>query len=225
MISLYTKNKGKLKICEDSLTSHVFDLLKYLPVELFWSILKKSLYQDKLPDLSGEIEEILFWEKWNAENTTNKNFNEPDVFIRFKNFDVIVEAKRYDNFQQNENQHKAQMQSYINEFESDNKQMYYIQLGGLHDKENVANKILNNHEIIICKTDWSSILNQIVKEKENFESVSISYLIPYKRILEDLIAGFELHQFYKKSWLSSLKIEAPLQTQYINNLFFNVKRN
>ena len=225
MISLYTKNKGKLKICEDSLTSHVFDLMKYLPVELFWSILKKSLYQDKLPDYCGEIEELLFWEKWNAKETGNTRFVEPDVFVRFKNFDIIIEAKRYDNFQQNEKQHQAQMQSYLNEFEEESKTLYYIQLGGLHDKENVSNKIINNHEIIICKTDWSSILSEVVKEKENFETVSISYLVPYKRILEDLIAGFELHQFYKKSWLDSLTIDKPLQTQHINNFLSYVKRN
>jgi hypothetical protein len=225
MISLYTKNKGKLTICEDSLTSHVFDLMKYLPVELFWSILKKSLYQDKLPDYSGEIEDILFWEKWNADKTDNARFVEPDLFLRFKNFDVIIEAKRYDDFQQNEKQHKDQMQSYINEFEIDNKQLYYIQLGGLHDKGNVLNNIINNHDIIICKSDWSSILNQIVKEKENFESVTISYLTPYKRIFEDLIAGFELHQFYKKSWLETLKIDTNLHPQNINQLFTYVKRN
>ncbi len=225
MISLYTKNKGKLKICEDSLTSHVFDLMKYLPVELFWSILKKSLYQDKLPDYCGEIEDILFWEKWNATDTENARFVEPDVFLRFKNFDIIIEAKRYDTFQQSEKQHKDQMQAYINEFESDNKQLYYIQLGGLYDKEDISNKIINNHEIIICKSDWSSMLSQIVKEKENFESITVSYLSPYKRIFEDLIAGFELHQFYKKSWLETLRIDNKLQTQNINKLFSYAKRN
>ena len=225
MISLYHKSKGKLHICEDSMTSHVFDLMKYLPVELFWSIMKNSLYQDKLPDYSGEIQNILFWEKWNADKTDNSRFVEPDLFLRFKNFDIIIEAKRYDDFQQIEQQHKAQMQSYINVFEKDKKQLFYIQLGGLHNKDNVPNKIFNNHEIIICKSDWSNILTQIVKEKENLENVNLSSLVPCKRILEDLIIGFELHQFYKKSWLETLKISAELQTQNINQLFPYVKRN
>lgn len=224
MISLFTKNKAKLNTCEDSLTSHVFDLMKYLPVEIFWSILKRSLYQDKLPEYCGEFEDILFWERWDAKNTSNKKFNEPDVFIRFKKFDIIIEAKRYDKDQQSTDQHFKQMQSYINEFENDCKMLYYIQLGGLHDKENIPNKTIKNHEIIICKTDWSSILFQIIKEKRNFENVTISYLKPYNRIFDDLIAGFALHQFHKKSWLETLKIE-KLQTQNINKLFNYAKRN
>ena len=100
----YFDKKKTLDICEDSLTSTVFDLLKYLPTEVFYSILRESLYHKKLPIICGEIEKIHFWEKWISKNTTNSLYVEPDVFIRFSNFDIIIEAKRYNNNQQSEKQ-------------------------------------------------------------------------------------------------------------------------
>ncbi|PTN10021.1 hypothetical protein C8N47_1021 [Mangrovibacterium marinum] len=86
MISFFTKSKGHLKICEDSLTASVFDLLKYLPTEIFWKILKKSLYHDKLPGISGELIGIRFWEKWSSDGTSNLRYVEPDVFVEFSGF-------------------------------------------------------------------------------------------------------------------------------------------
>ena len=103
MITFFDK-KGKLNICEDSLTATVFDGLKYLPSQMFWRILRHSLYHNHLPEYSlcGEMVSISFWEKWSAEgeNIDNVNFVEPDIFIRFKYIDVIIEAKRYNEKQQ-----------------------------------------------------------------------------------------------------------------------------
>ena len=50
MISYFKYGKGKLDICEDSLTASVFDLLKFLHTDLFWHILKQALHQDHLPN-------------------------------------------------------------------------------------------------------------------------------------------------------------------------------
>lgn len=49
MISYFYHNKGNFRIEEDSLTSVIFDSLKYLPSEIFWRILKRSLIYDTLP--------------------------------------------------------------------------------------------------------------------------------------------------------------------------------
>lgn len=58
MISYFTSGFGSLKQCEDSFTASVFELLKYLPTELFCSVLKDSLILDNLPVHCGEIQEI-----------------------------------------------------------------------------------------------------------------------------------------------------------------------
>lgn len=58
MISVYYHRKSKMEVKEDSLTATIFDLLKYLPSDIFWSILTRSLYHQKLPKFSGEIQQI-----------------------------------------------------------------------------------------------------------------------------------------------------------------------
>lgn len=219
MISFFYRNKGNFNSCEDSLTSVVFDTLKYLPTELFWSILKNSLYQDKLPYSCGEIISIDYWQKWNSYKTTNPKYVEPDIFISFKEFDIVIEAKRYNTFQQSDTQIKKEIQAYFNEYEQENKKLYFIQLGGLFNKENIENITDYKTEVIICKTDWTRILDQVVFEKNKIKDNDMSFLKSYTRILEDTIIGFQLHQYYKKIWLKDLKLTNSINYSTLKQLF------
>ena len=213
MISYFYRNKGRSELnpCEDSLTAVVFDTLKYLPTSIFWDILKSALYKDKLPPDSGELKEITFWDKWNSEGTGNTNFVEPDVFLRFNDFDIIIEAKRYDKNQQSEGQISNEIQSYFNEYETEKKDLYLIKLGGLHSKSDEKNHFIRNTPI--CKTDWTRLLDVISKKLYDLKKEGDFLSSSYVRILEDCIHGFALHQYYKKEWFSELK---PYQT--INHL-------
>jgi hypothetical protein len=213
-----------VKVCEDSLTAVVFDTLKYLPSELFWSVLKKSLYHDKLPNYSGDILEIVFWPRWSAENTSNTNSVIPDLFIRFQELDIIIEAKRRNEKQQSNGQMNDQIQAYFNEFADDEKQLYFIQLGGLHNKDNIQNIESNNREVVICKTDWTKILDQVVLEKIKLKHNDLSFVQSYTRILEDTVIGFEMHGYYKKLWLKDLKIKSPINYVSLKHQFHYVKR-
>ena len=216
MISLFThqKNKNVLYTCEDSLTSSVFDLMKFLPDDLFIRILKNSLFQNKLPINLGNLLYMSFWDKWDATNTTNTNYVEPDVFMRFENIDIILEAKRYDNNQQNPDQMKNELIAYCNEFFSEQKELIFIQVGGIYSTENEEDFILNNFEnnkVKICKTNWTKLLDTIVyfkNENENFNN-NDRHIIS---IFNDIISAFELHQFYKLKWLSEMN------TVYINKV-------
>jgi hypothetical protein len=205
MISYFYQNKGNFRVCEDSLTSTVFELLKYLPIEVFWSILKKSLYHQKLPLNSGEILEFTYWAKWSANETDNSRYIEPDLFLRFEEFDLIIEAKRYNENQQNEGQISKEIQAYLNEFGEENKDLYFIQLGGLFDLNEVQDRFINERKVVLCKSDWTKLLDQIVYEKEKLNQIDYTHTNSYKRILEDLIKGFEMHSFYKKIWLNSIE--------------------
>lgn len=203
MISYFYEGKGSLSCCEDSLTSLLFDLMKYLPDDIFWKILNNSLEGQKLPNIYGEILEISFWEKWDPEKTTNSNFVEPDVFIRTSEFDVLVEAKKSDKNRHNSNQIDNEIQAYINEFSKDSKKLYFIQLGGVNEKiqkDNTKYEI----EIIHCKTNWTRILEQIVYEINHLEQGNCFQINSYKRILDDLIKGFELHGYFRMMWLKDL---------------------
>lgn len=204
MISyISTKGRSSLTICEDSLTSSVFDGLKYLPTDIFYSILKNALYHDKLPKYSGELLDIIFWDKWDAKETSNSKFVEPDLIIKFEDFDIIIEAKRYDNFQQSRNQMENEIKSYYNVFDG-NKDLYFAQVGGLHSKEDELDYCFNDKKIKIVKTDWTRLLHEIIKQRNILQLASLSQTHAYCRILDDVRKAFEMHNFYEMKWMKDI---------------------
>lgn len=209
MISFFTSKRGfELNNVEDSLTAVVFDNLKHLPTEIFYKIIKRCLFTDKLPVHAGELKSIEFWANWNAESTSNSVKVEPDIFIRFDNLDLIVEAKRKDEKQQYWQQMNNQLTSYCNEYNEDGKDLYYLQLGGLHSLEDSGNHNIKSHgrEAVILKGNWSKLLDGCIAETKKLRNADVSLVQPYIRILDDIISGMELHQFYRKKWLDSLTV-------------------
>jgi hypothetical protein len=215
MIS-YIRKKGRsnLQICEDSLTASVFDGLKYLPTEIFYSILKNAMYQDKFPKNSGELINIIFWDKWDAKDTSNSKFVEPDLLLQFDDFDIIIEAKRFDNFQQSKEQMEKEIKAYYNVFDGE-KELFFVQLGGLYSKENEDDFCFQEKKIKIVKTDWTRLLHEIIKQRNIFQNASISQTYAYCRILDDVRKAFEMHNFYEMKWMKEIK---PLS---ITNIEFN----
>jgi len=223
MINYFLKKNNEIKTCEDSLTSSVFDLLKYLPSEIFWRILKGSLYFDKLPSYYGGKVTYTFWPKWNAKDTNNSRFVEPDLFLQCHDFDIIIEAKRNNEKQQYEDQKENQLKAYFNEFKL-SKKIYYIQVGGLNDLKDDDDIIINNNQIVSCKTDWSQLLNKIVEEYYTIKDINLIQLDSYKRIFEDLKKCLERHGYYKKSWLQEIIITEKIYIDNFKNLFDYAKR-
>lgn len=215
MISyITTKGRSSFTACEDSLTSSVLDYLKYLPINLFWRILKKSMYQNKLPKLSGELLSIEYWPKWLSTDTNNSRFVEPDVFLRFDDFDVLIEAKRQNYGGQSKAQFENETRAYFNEYGEDEKLLYFIKLGGLIT---FSNEDSINPKIIICKTDWTKLLKEVVELKNELEQSNRYLTEHYIRLLNDCINGFKLHHFYHMEWLEDLaKIKINTLTIPIN---------
>jgi len=67
-----------------------------------------------------------------------------------------------------------------------------IQLGGLFDLNEVQDRFINERKVVLCKSDWTKLLDQIVYEKEKLNQIDYTHTNSYKRILEDLIKGFEI---------------------------------
>ena len=79
---------------EDPKTSSVFENLMLLPDNVFWHILKSScFYNERMLVNSGKLLSYEFWSHWDNTGTDNNTYVEPDLFIRFEEFDVIIEAK------------------------------------------------------------------------------------------------------------------------------------
>jgi len=189
---------------EDSLTSMVFERLFYLPYELFWNILRESCYGKDLPPFSGPILAKEFWPHWDGTNTNNTNLVEPDVFVRFNDFDLIIEAKRWDYNQQSRDQWSNEINAYRNEYEDSAKKLYFIALGGIYEEET---EILL--EVSILKSRWKRILAKVIDHYNQLSTLSsnISSVNSIKIILHDLILVFQLHGYSTGTWLSSLPIK------------------
>lgn len=133
------KKKRDLKDaqCEDSLTSSVFERLALLSDENLWWVLrnacdKQALAAKPLPDDVGKLEKFEFWPSWDpAPQLERNNLRvEPDVFLRFKNLDLIVEAKRHDFKQlQNEEQWQNELGAWCQEFQTD-RPVVLLAIGG-----------------------------------------------------------------------------------------------
>lgn len=231
MISYFTIGSGNLSKCEDSCTAGVFDILKYLPADLFWQILKSSLLLDTLPSVAGNIKHIEFWPKWSVkdiEEIDNTNYIEPDVFISFTDFDVIIEAKRKDEKGQNPSQHKDQLVAYFNEFKNnETKEVYYILLGGLHLEDvrkeiTITDGFLNKRTVKLSKIKWSGLLTTIASLKKTIERQDLAHQKPMLLLLEDVINVLAIHGYHTKKWLSKMHKHTIKQTQIIN---FKYKTN
>jgi hypothetical protein len=209
MISYFKYGNGSLTICEDSLTASVFDLLKYLPTDLFWYILKQALHQDHLPSYCGEVLDFQYWAKWNAKGkykTRNELYVEPDLFMRFNDFDLIIEAKRYDENQQNPDQLEDEIKSYLNEYEDDGKTVYLIQVGGLIDTCKEQFIEVEHLKVLQSKTNWTSLLKSIDAIYKSYLGQNLPSQKPLVLLFEDLINVFAMHGFHQKIWLKDCNV-------------------
>ena len=137
------KKKRDLKDaqCEDSLTSSVFERLALLSDENLWWVLrnacdKQALAANPLPEDVGKLEKVEFWPSWKPDPQLERNNLrvEPDVFLRFKDLDIIVEAKRSDFVQlQNDEENPVQWQNefgaWYQKFKGD-RQVVLLAIGG-----------------------------------------------------------------------------------------------
>lgn len=231
---LYSILKSKLgsntSAIEDTLTSAVFERLFYLPVELFWTILKNACYES-LTDSNPKIQEFEFWAKWSADNTSNARYVEPDLFIRTADFDLIIEAKRWDEKLQELKQWQDQIQAYQNEyFEVDisSKKLLYIALGGLNH-ENTEQITVGTLTVDIVKCRWQGILTEVHKLLHKFLPLKgeLSHVDAIINILTDIKEALNHHgySYYPTITLAQTKFHLfRLRQTYNTNKLSQLKQ-
>ncbi|WP_224995947.1 hypothetical protein [Cesiribacter sp. SM1] len=206
---------------EDSLTSSVFGKLFYLPSDLLLRILNEACYSNGLPAATSRLEGYEFWPKWNAGGTKNSRHVEPDVFIRFAEFDIIVEAKRFDNNQQSNAQWEGEVRAYLNEFYTADKPVYLLAVGGITTETEEIIKV-KGRVIKVIKCRWSRLLRQVqhIQSQLEYSKGILSANDAMINILADLVTVFRLHGYATGKWLEDLtyyKINHPV-TNYNNIL-------
>lgn len=197
-----------INICEDSLTAAVFTHLLYLPSELFWQILRNACFTDDLPEIAGEPLSIDPWPNWDSKGTDNNNRVIPDLFIRFRSFHLIIEAKRWDSGMQYSNQWKKEVTAYYNEYGNAKVPVKMIALGGIwgmKDEEVCLNEICC--PVHMCK--WERVLGECQRMKKELEGLEYksSHTLACIRILTHLVELFACHGFSTGQWFDDFNFE------------------
>ena len=180
---------------EDVKTSSIIGNLLHLPTNIFWHILRNASDKtdangNKLPVLS-EDEDIIdyeFWPYWTLQDKV-----EPDVFIRFANFDLIVELKVHDYNQQKSWQWNREFSAYYKRYPNENKPVYLIAISGK------TNETMNN----VFQCSWQSLLETVLDAKELAESKK-GFI---DRIFNDILMAFSIHQEYYFKYLDSVILD------------------
>lgn len=204
----YKKNTN-----EDPKTSIVFENLMLLPDNVFWNILKASAANiGILPEDAGLMaDNFYFWPKWNPNSkydTGNSNYVEPDVFLRFDNLDVIIEAKYSDNEGQYRKEWEREFKAYLNEFESDNKKVILFAVGGNSTFQQETEIEVGEYKCPIVKYSWYSLLKAVLAfEEEVLSNIVNENQSSMKRIIRNIEVGFQnlgIHIYNKKVELKGL---------------------
>lgn len=217
---LKIKSKWGFEECEDSKTSLIFEGLSLLPSHIFWELLSQS---SSIPSQNpGNFLNITFWPHWEAKNTKNSKFVEPDIFIEFENIDVIIEAKIGMSNLQYPAQWENEIISYYNEYDR-NKHLIVIAVDG---NLNFKTEIIRG--IQIYKTSWGRIYQSLLfhKEKINsnlyellekaFELTSIKPFVSINSLLEEIKIVAHNNNFSKMDNIKFLMKEVTTARNLLN---------
>ena len=197
---------------EDRKTSSVFENLLLLPDNVFWHIFRTScLFSDGMKSNSGRLLNYAFWCHWDSNGTKNSNFVEPDLFLRFEEFDVIIEAKYNDINGQYSNQWERELKGYYNEYGKDKKSVFFIAVGGnaTLNKEKI---IVDGQEQSIFKCSWLSLLVNVNKYRNELRKITVCDMQTSAtlRLLDTIILSFSINGVYNIDWFGSMDYSKPI---------------
>ena len=194
---------------EDPKTSSVFENLMLLPDNVFWHILKSScFYNDRMLTYSGRLLLYEFWPHWDNTGTDNQNYVEPDLFIRFEDFDVIIEAKYSDYGGQYLKQWHHELTAYNNEYGEEKKPVVFIAVGGNMSKTIEEVKVRGRKHLVF-KCNWMSLLIATNKYRNELKKISVPdmNISATLRLLDNIILAFNVNGVYNIDWFNSMATE------------------
>ena len=193
------------KPSEDSLTSSVIGLLHYLPDAVFWQLLRGSCgMRSNLPENVGEILSVNFWKKMLPDGKYNVRDVEPDVWIECQDYDIIVEAKKYDSWGQCQDQWTKEIVSFNKTFNENDKQLIFIALGGNASLRDCTIEV-DGKPYMVFTSSWYNLLHEVDKYQQCLQAEASSKETKgYMRLLNDTLAMFTKHGYLSINWLESM---------------------
>lgn len=205
---------------EDSLTAAVFSHLLHLPSDEFWGVLRRACHSTALPEHAGEPMLIESWPQWSAAGIPDRDRVVPDLFLRFPDFDLIVEAKIRDEGTQYEQQWQYELAAYANTYGREKREVMMIALGGIHTHHDARlihqwdgsatpgerETHLFNCPVFMCQ--WSTVLLECQRLVRRLMAIPTPTVRDFadRRILADLIALARRHGYGVLRWLEDLEL-------------------
>lgn len=209
---------------EDPKTSSVFENLMLLPDNVFWHILKSScFYNERMLTNSGRLLSYGFWAHWAHRDNTgtgNNTYVEPDLFIRFEEFDVIIEAKYGDYGGQYIKQWTQELTAYDNEYGKEKKPVIFIAVGGNMSMDIEEIKVRSRKHLIF-KCNWLSLLIATNKYRSELKRISVPDMNTSAtlRLLDNIILAFNINGVYNIDWFNTMATEKNIiNSSSIDNL-------
>ena len=197
---------------EDPKTSSVFENLMLLPDNVFWHILKSScFYNERMLTNSGRLLSYGFWAHWAHRDNTgtgNNTYVEPDLFIRFEEFDVIIEAKYGDYGGQYIKQWTQELTAYDNEYGKEKKPVIFIAVGGNMSMDIEEIKVRSRKHLIF-KCNWLSLLIATNKYRSELKRISVPDMNTSAtlRLLDNIILAFNINGVYNIDRFNTMATE------------------
>lgn len=209
---LYAIIKNKTKD-EDIKTSTILGVLLYLPTQKLWKILRDATLKSTIlnneilnnKEECGKLTDYDFWPHWESKGTENSSYVEPDVFLKFDSFSIIIETKLTDETKPNKDkQCSNELIAYHNEYPEQGNDAYLIALGG--DYSNIKKELDKSKDthfkrhIFTCSWQqlfWSieTELKELNEDKKNNDNETC-------RLLTDCIKAMKSYGL--NSWSNDL---------------------
>lgn len=170
-----------------------------------------------------------FWPHWDNTGTDNKSYVEPDFFIRFENFDVIIGAKYSDYGGQYLKQWGQELTAYDNEYGKEEKPVVFIAVGGNMSK-NIEEVKVRGKKHFVFKCNWLSLLIATNKYRDELKRISVPdmNISATLRLLDNIILAFNINGVYNIDWFNSMATEKnvinPSSVENIKKILFDMKK-
>lgn len=206
---------------EDSLTSSVFERLFYLPNDMLWTTINNASYGNISLEY-GKIQKVSFWESLYLPSGERR---EPDILVFTDKFNLLIEAKRYDNNQQKKTQWDEQIRAYLNSYEEyKEKPLFLLAVGGISDEYSEKMEY-DGKTVMVIKCRWRKLLYEIKRLEHLLEKSKtiLSNIDANLVILSDIILAFSLQGYSTGEWFelmsNKIKINPKSHKSFLNYTF------
>jgi hypothetical protein len=173
---------------EDLLTSAFFNRFAYLSPIIQHRILKFIF------DGTGDFtcfEGIDYWPKYDLPDRDDRQFVEPDLLIKFKDFDLLVEVKPPQGGNQYVDQWRAEIEGYFAQ-EQDVKEIYFLAIGRIESVSKIERDSLFRHDQYKLKglaiISWKFVAKNLFQLLHSDEPLTQD-----KFILSDMLGALSLY--------------------------------